>query len=397
MTGAPKFQPKWVGVFALIAATTACSAPPRDPATVLAIQTQADRYEAEREAESEATRQRLIDRGDAIASGRTRDSTFDILLLSGGADWGAFGAGFLAAWNELGDAAAYPMPEFDVISGISTGALIGSYIVDQQPASYSGIEAFYRDTSSDWVTFNGLPGLLPGSLAVLDNTGVREQVAANVDAALIEALREARDDDRMLMIGATDLDFGQLRYFEMGDVATVHADPKERLVSILMAATAIPGLFPPEKIDGYLYGDGGAVQGAPGIQPRNMPLFRQAWADRFGDRPFPPVRLWWIFNNQLELEPEAVELSWFSVLFRSYQTISQTSFKAPLQANLLMAESTKRTGQGDIEVRWVAIPSDFVPPEDARPFDPAVTNRLADIGREVAAQPGGGWRTDLPD
>jgi predicted acylesterase/phospholipase RssA len=44
------------------------------------------------------------------------------LALSGGGPDGAFGAGVLRAWTESGT-----RPEFDIVSGISTGAIIAPF------------------------------------------------------------------------------------------------------------------------------------------------------------------------------------------------------------------------------------------------------------------------------
>src|SRR5262245_20709958 len=46
----------------------------------------------------------------------------NLLALSGGADDGAFGAGLLVGWSQRGD-----RPEFDLVTGISAGALIAPF------------------------------------------------------------------------------------------------------------------------------------------------------------------------------------------------------------------------------------------------------------------------------
>jgi len=46
----------------------------------------------------------------------------DILALSSGGEDGAYGAGFLEGWSERGD-----RPEFFMVIGVSTGALIAPF------------------------------------------------------------------------------------------------------------------------------------------------------------------------------------------------------------------------------------------------------------------------------
>ena len=49
----------------------------------------------------------------------------DILIISGGGAKGAFGAGFLQGWQTVTGPTA--LPEFDVVTGVSTGALIAPF------------------------------------------------------------------------------------------------------------------------------------------------------------------------------------------------------------------------------------------------------------------------------
>lgn len=67
-------------------------------------------------AEVEATRRRRA------ASGLDRRPETHVLALSGGGDDGAFGAGLVTGWTES-DA----RPEFDVVTGVSAGALIAPF------------------------------------------------------------------------------------------------------------------------------------------------------------------------------------------------------------------------------------------------------------------------------
>ncbi|MFO0005246.1 MAG: patatin-like phospholipase family protein, partial [bacterium] len=60
------------------------------------------------------------------------NATLDVLAISGGGDWGAFGTGLLRGWGEVTDP-AMKRPKFDVVSGVSTGALIA-------PFAYLGTE-----------------------------------------------------------------------------------------------------------------------------------------------------------------------------------------------------------------------------------------------------------------
>ena len=51
----------------------------------------------------------------------------DILIVSGGGDWGAFGAGFLKGWKKVPAQNPLAMPHFDAVTGVSTGTLIAPF------------------------------------------------------------------------------------------------------------------------------------------------------------------------------------------------------------------------------------------------------------------------------
>ena len=61
------------------------------------------------------------------AGARPAPPTLDILIISGGGDWGAFGAGFLQGWQQVPAQHPLAKPEFDVVTGVSTGTLIAPF------------------------------------------------------------------------------------------------------------------------------------------------------------------------------------------------------------------------------------------------------------------------------
>ena len=92
------------------------------------------------------------------AQGRTGDlPTAYYLAISGGGDNGAFGAGFLNGWTASGT-----RPEFKVVTGVSTGALIAPF------AFLGAIYQLYKVEAVKPVTLY----LLVATLAVGDAGGV---------------------------------------------------------------------------------------------------------------------------------------------------------------------------------------------------------------------------------
>jgi hypothetical protein len=50
------------------------------------------------------------------ANGRKESLAVDILIISGGGDWGAFGAGFLKGWQKVPMSHPLAKPEFDAVT-----------------------------------------------------------------------------------------------------------------------------------------------------------------------------------------------------------------------------------------------------------------------------------------
>jgi predicted acylesterase/phospholipase RssA len=395
---APRYRATAVAVLALVVVLAACGSPiPREPAAVQAIETGAERYAREQRAFAQRRLSTYLERFESIARGETGDDTFDALLFSGGAEWGAFGAGYVAKWSELGDHALVPMPEFDMLGGISTGALMAAYVTSGEPKRYAALEAFYRSVSPDWIEIRSLPALLsPRTTSLVDNTGVREQVALAVDDDLLADLRAAHVEDRQVLIGTVNLDYGAVRYWNIAEIAAEAADPKRRIIDVLMAATAIAGVFPPVEIDGSLYADLGYVEGIPSFKAEGVEAFGEAWRARHGNLQPPKMRIWLVYNIPLGIQPEAVELRLTSLAVRGYQALVQASFQGPVETALLLEQLSQQHRTPLMEVRWIAIPSTFKKDPDVPAFDPRTANPLADLGRAAAARPDGGWRTRTP-
>ena len=89
---------------------------------------------------------------------RKRGHALNLLTLSGGGQNGAFGAGFLIGWRESGR-----RPQFDVVAGVSTGALLATHALLGTPADDAILEEMYtRITKDDIYKDRGLISILSG-------------------------------------------------------------------------------------------------------------------------------------------------------------------------------------------------------------------------------------------
>lgn len=319
----------------------------------------------------------------------------DVLAISGGGDWGAFGAGVLQGWREVKGELA--LPQFDVVTGVSTGALIAPFAFLGDDASIAIVDELYRAPKSDWIVLKDWFVFLPWRESFADTSGLRQEVEKTLTEDRIVRIAEESRTDRTLIIGTTDLDLGLPRAWSLGSEAEhLQRGGIKRIHDILMASAAIPGIFPPAVIDDTLYVDGGTTANVLlGANLRSEQSVLGAWRRTFPGRKPPRLRFWTIINNTLGDVPSIVKPSWPDIMGKSLTTLTRSSTKSSLRAFLMQAELLRRAEGVDIEVRFIAVPNDFVPPVDGS-FKKETMNALADIGLRLGRDPAS-WRTELPD
>jgi len=233
-----------------LASLTGCAVIERAPTDLPSLLRDADVARAAQR----ATIERLVDTlaGRAVARG---DRTLDVLVLSGGGQHGAYGAGFLRGWRARSDA---PMPRFDLVTGISTGALQAPFALLGTEAALDRAAALYRSAATEsaptvdwwfWIRRTG---------GVVDTTRYRRAIEATLDERMRAQLRAEFDTGRQLATATTDLDLGTGRVWDLGHELS-RPDGPARAHTILLGTTAIPGIFPPVLIDGHVHSDGGIV------------------------------------------------------------------------------------------------------------------------------------------
>ncbi|MCZ6859905.1 MAG: patatin-like phospholipase family protein [Alphaproteobacteria bacterium] len=335
----------------------------------------------------------VVTRLEMIQSGATADSTYDVLLLSGGGDWGVFGAAFLNGWFENQE---LPIPEFDYVAGISTGSLIAAYTISGERERYLEMEQFYLATDEDFISLRGPLGLgilplITNSFAIADTSRVEAAVRGAIDDRLVADILRANQQNRVLVAGAVNLDLGLFTPFYLGPELEVAQSPTERLTKILLASSAIPAAFQPVEIEGDLYADGGASVGIPIFKLEVIPTIVERYRKLHGKAP-PTFRFWLIFNNKLGVRPQVTARGWSDVLLRSYKVALQTTLVAPFESLGLTADLLEQSGQASIELRWVAIPEDFEEVAANAAFVPQAMQDLSSLGREMGGD-AASWQT----
>ena len=225
-----------IAVFLLLL-LLAC-APPRPTVDTATLAARRDDFYRDVAVDS-ATVARAFEQRVLAHGANSEDDSFDILVLSGGGAKGAFGAGFLRAWQSR--------PEFDVVTGVSTGALIAPFAFVGTNEALDQIVSVYAHPKRDWLTTRTVAFLL-GKASLFNAKGLHRELRSRIDGSLLSAVAAQAKRSRVLMVGSTDLDLGVMRIWNLGSIASAG---EERLFEdALLASSAIPGAFPPVEIDG---------------------------------------------------------------------------------------------------------------------------------------------------
>jgi hypothetical protein len=184
------------------------------------------------------------------------------LAVSGGGDNGAFGSGLLNGWTETGT-----RPQFKIVTGVSTGALIAPFAFLGSAYDAQLREVYTTMTPDRVFRERGLTAALFDD-AMADTTPLSLLIAKYADQNLLDAIAAEYRKGRLLMIGTTNIDAQRPVIWNVGAIAASgRSGALDLLRKILRASSAIPGAFQPVLIDVELDGhkyqelhvDGGAI------------------------------------------------------------------------------------------------------------------------------------------
>ena len=298
------------------------------------------------------------------------------LAVSGGGDNGAFGAGLLNGWTAAGN-----RPEFKLVTGVSTGALIAPFAF-LGPAYDETLKRFYTTVSpSDIAKKRSIIAALTSD-ALADNRPLWKLVEKEIDQALLDTIAAEHQKGRLLLIATTDLDARQSVLWNMTKIAA-SGDPKalELFRSIMIASAAIPGAFPPVMIDVEAAGrpyqemhvDGGTVTQVfvypPSLRVKETSQKHHITRDR---------RAYVIRNARLDPDWANVDRRTLSIAERAISSLIEAQGIGDLYRIYLEAE---RDG---VDFNLAYIPPSFDAPHEEE-FDTEYMRALFQTGYQMAA------------
>lgn len=344
--------------------------------------------------------ERLLKRAEnkaasAKAAGTTAQPTLDLLVISGGGDWGAFGAGVLKGWGRVKGELA--RPQFDVVTGVSTGALIAPFAFLGDDQSIERIVQLYRNPQEDVAVSRGVLFFLPNNPSFFILPGLERDLRTALDRPMIERIAAEEPTGRGLVVNTTNIDLGDMHAWDIVAEAwkALATNDEERVRTILLASAGVPAIFPARGIGAHLYVDG-AITGniLYGARVREEEALPAMWQAAHPGVAMPRLRYWVIFNNQFRFPPEVIQDRWPDVMGRATIMATQTSTINSMRHLFTTAEIAKLKRNVEVEVRVMAVPDEWVPPKPGS-FVKEVMNELADLGEKMGADPAS-WRTESP-
>jgi predicted acylesterase/phospholipase RssA len=308
------------------------------------------------------------------------------LALSGGGDKGAFGSGLLLGWTAAGT-----RPEFKLVTGVSTGALIapfaflGSKYDDQLKAVYTNI------SNKDIMRKRGFQAAVMDD-ALADNAPLWQLAKKYVTAEMMHDIAVEHGKGRMLLIGTTNIDSMKGVLWNVGKIAASgKPEALDLLHRILVASAAIPAAFPPVLIDVEAGGkqyqemhvDGGATAQVFVYPPAFM--LKEAAAAAGLDR---ERHVWIIRNARLDPDWSDVQRRTLSIAGRAISSLIQTQGRGDL---FRIFAVTQRDG---VDFNLVYIPATFDAPHP-EDFDTGYMRALFQFGYDMAAK-GDPWEKAPP-
>ncbi len=309
-----------------------------------------------------------------------------VLCLSGGGAYGAYTAGILCGWSERGD-----RPTFDVVTGISTGALAA-------PLAFLGadydadLRTFYTTLKNEdlYRVRRSVRAVFADSLA--DTGPLAKKVDEVITTGVLARLAAEHARGRRLYIGTTELESRRQVVWDVGAIAARgRPDDLDLVRKVLLASAAIPGFFPPVNIPVTVDGkhlmerhvDGGV----------SASLFYRAPhltdAERADPAALSDSDLYMVVAGKLYADPNRVKPWSLSIAGEAVAAVIYSQSRGDL---MRLYTACVLTG---MRYHLAAIPPEFVAPTSSTDFNPADMKRMFDLGA-TTAKDATAWRATPP-
>jgi predicted acylesterase/phospholipase RssA len=288
-----------------------------------------------------------------------------LILTSGGED-GAFGAGLLSGLSASGK-----RPDYSVVTGVSTGALMAPFAFAGPRYDDALRDAYTKITSADIFEIGATRE------SFVDTWPLKDFIAKEITPALMADIAAQYRAGRRLFVITTDLDAERSVVWNMGAIAARGGEPALNLFrTVLLASSSIPGAFPPVLIDVESNGKRFAemhVDGGVGGQFFVAPAALMAAT---ADYRLPATELYIVVDSGLKPDFDVVQRSTQAILAQSVGMAVKVDTRLMLDRAYLLA---KRSGIG---FNVASIPPSFAATSRGT-FDPDYMKALYQTGYDL--------------
>lgn len=299
---------------------------------------------------------------------------YQVLALSGGAVYGAYTAGVLNGWTRAGN-----RPNFDIVTGISTGGLISNFAF-LGPAYDQRLGELYTNITSDDVYHKRPTISILWSESAATSKPLKRIIDSQVDCDFLAQIGQQHACGRRLYIGTTDLDHRKLVIWDMGAIASSRRpDAVELYRKIVLASASVPGFFPPVPIDVTVngqqfsewHGDGGATSQV--FVPASVLKFDRATLQA-GKKPLTGSDVHVILAGKLYADPQCIEPKITSIAGGALSSLTYAQARNDLIRIWTICQLS------GMHYHATSIPQDFPATLDSLSFKPDEMRKLYELG-----------------
>jgi hypothetical protein len=311
--------------------------------------------------------------------GNPPDRKYRVLVVSGGGIYGAFPAGVLTGWTEAGT-----RPTFDVVTGISTGALIAA-VAFLGPADDPLLRELYTQVENKDIFVIRKPVRSIFSESIADSSPFEERMRCVVTPDKLRRVAAEHAKGRRLYVGTTNLATRRLVVWDMGAIAARGTPESEKLFEdVLLASSAVPGFFAPRRIDVDIDGrtveelhvDGG-VSRSMFFRPPYVPPGQR---EGFGPNSLYDSDLYVLVAGKLYADSDAVKPRALAIAGSAITSLLYSQARGDIDRLFNYAVLT------GMNFRLGAIPQEFEMSNQALKFDRAEMTRIFEEGRRLGRE-----------
>lgn len=309
------------------------------------------------------------------------------LLVSGGGQYAAYNAGVLVGWTQSGT-----RPKFDVVTGISGGAIVAVYAFLGERYDPPLQQFFTTVSNRDLFAIRPFTEPFIGG-ALASPKRLERLIEREANDCLLADLRAAHQEGRRLYLGTMNVRTRRITIWDVGAIACSDRPDAPQLVrKVILASVSIPGQLPAVRfevdVDGKTYVEEHVDGGAASQTFLRLPPG--------AERPSPTATGWLAGSNLYAMAAGklyAPELEGKLGLLKRVTSTVSAALYALYRSEVLNLYSF--CGVSGMKFHMIAIPQDVPAPANSMTFEPKEMQRLYAYGYQQAIQ-GIPWRLTPP-